>query len=183
MHTEAAQAERKIPSSSSPYIEMIGGSILQIHIHVMNRSSVLASSSMHLSSFTQLWHGNTWQKCPPGMQSQSSHGRWRLRQVAPPHTLPAPKLGNLFGGNYLCHMAHAGCRQERRRVQQCAMLHAAHHEVHSVRADVANRQGGGRVNPSQLPLNGCLPRCRIASDARHQSGVAMWTRQRSTPRR
>jgi hypothetical protein len=50
-------------------------------------------------------------------------------------------------------------------MQHCATVHAAYHEVHSVRADVANRQGGGRVDPGQLPLNGRLRGCRIASDA------------------
>ena len=48
--------------SSSPYIEMIGGSILQVHIHLTNQyTSVLAGPYVHLSSFTQLWHENTWQ--------------------------------------------------------------------------------------------------------------------------
>jgi hypothetical protein len=65
-------------------------------------------------------------------------------------------------------------------MQQRATLHAAHHEVHSVRADVANCQGGGRVDPGQLPLNGRLRVCRL----RECSGgtvVSLSGLQRSQP--
>jgi hypothetical protein len=52
VYTEAAEAELTVLPSCSPYIEMIGGSILQVHIHLTNHTSVSASPSVHLSSST-----------------------------------------------------------------------------------------------------------------------------------